>query len=86
VTRVAGALRPAGRPRGSRGNAIMFAIIGLVVILSCVLGPAAPLTRSSYTAHHALVFLDIIVFGSSGSPSPLHLLLRSRLSPSPSPA
>ncbi len=67
MTRVAAPSDSAGRPRGSRGNAIMFAIIGLVVILFVLLGPGRAFDTLLITPLiNALVFLDIIVFGQFG--------------------
>ena len=69
MTRVAApsAPSPSGRPRGSRGNALMFGIIGLVVILFVILGPGTAWDTFFITPLiNALVFLDILVFGQFG--------------------
>ena len=67
MTRVAAPSDPSGRPRGSRGNAIMFGIIGLVVILFVLLGPGRAFNTFLITPLiNALVFLDILVFGQFG--------------------
>jgi len=59
--------QPSGRSRGSRGNAIMFGIIGLVVILFVLLGPGRAFNTFLITPLiNALVFLDILVFGQFG--------------------
>src|SRR2546426_95620 len=75
VTRVAAPSDSAGRPRGSRGNAIMFAIIGLVVILFVLLGPGRAFDTLLITPLiNALVFIALyraLRFVVGGSPESL---------------
>jgi YidC/Oxa1 family membrane protein insertase len=67
VTHVAAPAAASGRPRGSRGNAIMFAIIGLVGILFLILGPGQTFDTFLITPLiNLLVFLDILFFGNFG--------------------
>ncbi len=58
---------PAARPTRSVGNAVMFAIIGIVVLLFLLLGPGRAWDTFFITPLiNALVFLDILVFGQFG--------------------